>query len=228
MENSKSPELGYQFKNQSLLRTALTHSSYANEAHEKDVVCNERLEFLGDSVLNMLAAEYLFGNFSRFAEGDLTRLRASLVCEGALFRIASDIELGEYLLLGHGEDRSGGRSRPSVLADAMEAVLGAMYLDGGLEPVRSFLIPHFEIGAASAIKKHTLCDYKTALQEIIQKNKQELICYKVTDASGPEHDKTFTATLYLNSNPLTTGRGKSKKEAEQNAAKEALELMGAI
>lgn len=228
MEIGKYPDTGYQFKNAALLRTALTHSSYANESHEKDVVCNERLEFLGDSVLNMLAAEYLFGNFSRFAEGDLTRLRASLVCEGALFRIASDIELGDCLLLGHGEERSGGRNRPSVLADAMEAVLGAMYLDGGLEPVRKFLIPHFETGAASAIRKHTLCDYKTALQEIIQKNKQELICYKVTDATGPEHDKTFTATLYLNTNPLTTGRGKSKKEAEQNAAKAALELMGEL
>ncbi|MBR6771943.1 MAG: ribonuclease III [Clostridia bacterium] len=228
MENGKYPDTGYQFKNAALLRTALTHSSFANESHEKDVVCNERLEFLGDSVLNMLAAEYLFGNFSRFAEGDLTRLRASLVCEGALFRIASEIELGECLLLGHGEERSGGRNRPSVLADAMEAVLGAMYLDGGLGPVRKFLIPHFETGAATAIRKHTLCDYKTALQEIIQKNKQELICYKVTDATGPEHDKTFTATLFLNTNPLTTGRGKSKKEAEQNAAKAALELMGEL
>lgn len=228
MEKVRFPDTGYIFKDEQLVQTALTHSSYANEAHGRDVVCNERLEFLGDSVLNMLAAEYLYGNFSRFAEGDLTKLRASLVCEGALYKVAMDIGLGDCLLLGHGEERSGGRGRPSVLADAMEAVLGAMYLDGGLEPVRKFLTPYFESGSAEAIKKHTLCDYKTALQEIVQKNKQELICYKVTDASGPEHDKTFTATLYLNSNPLTQGTGKSKKEAEQNAAKAALELMGEL
>ncbi|MBQ5973213.1 MAG: ribonuclease III [Oscillospiraceae bacterium] len=228
MEVSRAPDTGYSFRDPALLRTALTHSSFANEAHDRSTVCNERLEFLGDSVLNMLAAEYLYVNFALFAEGDLTKLRAALVCEGALHRIAKTIDLGSCLFLGHGEEHSGGRERPSVLADAMEAVLGAMYLDGGLEPVRRFLLPHFAAGAAEAAQKHTLRDYKTTLQEIVQKNKQEQIGYRISDAVGPEHDKTFTATLYLNSNPFTEGTGKSKKEAEQAAAKAALELMGEL
>mgnify|MGYP001097118218 CR=1 FL=1 len=226
METELSSKIGYSFKNQSLLITALTHSSYANEVKNKTVQFNERLEFLGDSVLNMLAAEYLYSRFDKLPEGDLTKVRASVVCENSLYEIAKKIELGSYLFLGKGEEQTGGRQRMSILADATEALIAALYLDGGIEAARSFVMPFIEERAAEALKQHYLRDYKTALQEIVQKNKQETIRYELTGESGPDHDKTFSAAVYLNSNAVAFGSGKTKKEAEQSAAKAALELMG--
>ncbi len=217
---SLQEKLGYRFKDVSLLETALTHSSYANERSEK-TVCNERLEFLGDSVLGFVSAKYFYQNFD-MPEGELTKHRAAKVCEKALCSYAKELDIGSALLLGKGEDRTGGRERPSILADAFEAVLAAIYLDGGLEEasklVLRFVPRHDENDNAK--------DYKTTLQEIIQRNREERIEYVVTDSSGPDHAKTFTVEVHLNSNVIGKGTGKSKKLAEQFAAKEALELMG--
>ena len=214
---SLQENLGYRFKDISLLETALTHSSYANERSEK-TACNERLEFLGDSVLGFVSAKYFYQNFD-MPEGELTKHRAAKVCEKALCSYAKELDIGSALLLGKGEDRTGGRERPSILADAFEAVLAAIYLDGGLEEA-SKLVLRF-------VPRHDNAkDYKITLQEIIQRNREERIEYVVTDSSGPDHAKTFTVEVHLNSNVIGKGTGKSKKLAEQFAAKEALELMG--
>ena len=217
--------LGYKFKNVSLLKNALTHSSYANEVRG-NVSSNERLEFLGDSVLSIIVSDYIYKNFSSMPEGELTRLRSSLVCEKALCSFSRELNLGSYLLLGKGEDKGGGRERDSMLADAFEAVLAAIYLDGGMEPARrhvmNFVLRELKIHSAEDSHK----DYKTELQEIIQKNPEESVTYRLTDEKGPDHDKEFTVTVYLNSNPIGTGTGKSKKQAEQMAAMQALKLMG--
>lgn len=215
-------KINYEFKDKSLLTTALTHSSYANE--KGGVLYNERLEFLGDSVLGIITAEYLFTNHKDFPEGELTKVRAALVCEKALYSFAKEIDLGEYLLLGKGEMRTGGKNRPSILADAFEALIAAIYLDGGMEQAKKFVL-HFIIGAQEqAIEINT--DYKTKLQEIIQKNPEERIEYAVLGETGPDHDKRFIVAVKLNSNVIGKGEGRSKKKAEQLAAKEALRLMG--
>lgn len=219
-------KIGYRFKNPALLRTALTHSSYANEAKNMPAEHNERLEFLGDSVLNMLAAQYLFSRFTDLAEGDLTKVRASVVCESSLHEIALQIGLGSFLFLGKGEEQTGGRARASILADATEAVIAAVFLDGGLEAARRFVSPFIEAKVKCVLSHHSMRDYKTALQEIVQKSRQETIRYELTGETGPDHDKTFHAALYINSNAVASGSGKTKKEAEQSAAKAALELMG--
>ena len=211
-------KLGYHFKDKTLLTTALTHTSYANESRTP-VQHNERLEFLGDSVLSVVAADYLFHHSTR-PEGELTRMRASLVSEDALFQFAQEIELGTYLRLGRGEELGGGRERPSVVSDAFEAVIAALYLDGGLEVARSFIQPFLTEGKTAEE------DYKTKLQEVIQQNPEEKLEYVVTGESGPDHDKHFTVEVHLNSNVIGKGGGRSKKEAEQQAAREALELMG--
>lgn len=215
-------KINYEFKNKSLLSTALTHSSYANE--KGGAPYNERLEFLGDSVLGIITAEYLFKNHKDFPEGELTKVRAALVCEKALFSFAKEIDLGEYLFLGKGELHTGGRNRPSILADAFEALIAAIYLDGGMEQAKKFVL-HFIVGAQEqAIEINT--DYKTKLQEIIQKNPEERIEYVTLGETGPDHDKRFIVAVKLNSNIIGKGEGKSKKKAEQIAAKEALRLMG--
>ena len=190
--------LGYRFKDISLLKTALTHSSYANE---KNTVCNERLEFLGDAVLGFVSANYFYNNYN-MPEGELTKHRASRVCETALAVFARELDIGSALYLGKGEERMDGRSKPSMLADAFEAVLAAVFLDGG--------------------------DYKTSLQEVVQRNPEEHVEYVLKDESGPAHDKHFVVEVHLNSNVIGTGEGKSKKAAEQMAAKEALKLMGIV
>ena len=174
----------------------------------------------------MLAAEYLYSRFNHLPEGDLTKMRALIVCEGSLYEIAKKINLGAYLYLGKGEEQNGGRQRVSILADATEALIGALYLDGGIEAARKFVIPFIEEKAAAATNRHLMKDYKTALQEIVQKNKQETIRYELVGETGPDHDKTFSTALYINSNAVAFGTGKSKKEAEQAAAKALLELMG--
>ena len=213
----------YTFKNKKLLHEALSHSSYANEG--KRTRSNERLEFLGDSVLSIIVAKHLFTHYTHLPEGELTKLRASLVCEKSLHEFACDYGLGEFLLLGKGEELTGGRERPSIIADAFEALLAAIYLDGGMEQARKFVL-QFIPEHLNPKQAKGLNDYKTTLQEIIQQNKEEKIEYVPIEETGPDHDKTFVVEVHLNSNVIGTGRGKSKKQAEQFAAKEALELMG--
>ena len=217
-------KIGYTFRNESLLIQAMTHSSYANEG-KKHRHNNERLEFLGDSVLSVIVARYLFLTYKDLPEGELTKLRAGLVCEKARDVCAGQVGLGEYLFLGKGEELTGGRHRPSILADAFEALLAAIYLDGGYEAAQSFM-RRFIPKDLDVKKESKLSDYKTALQEIIQQNREERIEYVLIDEHGPDHAKVFTAQVLLNSNVIGTGEGSSKKQAEQNAAQEALALMG--
>ena len=216
-------KLGYRFRDPRLLEKALTHSSYANEGRH-GLESNERLEFLGDSVLGFVAAKYLFEKETG-PEGELTKLRAAVVCEKALCSYSRELGLGDYLLLGKGERLTGGAERPSILADAFEAVIAAMFLDGGLEPVRGFVLRFVEKEANNQRKRH-FKDYKTTLQEIVQQNPAEKLEYVLTGESGPDHSKQFVVEVHLNSNVIGTGRGRSKKEAEQQAAREALKLMG--
>ncbi len=206
--------LHYQFKDPDLLRTALTHTSFANESRIP-IQHNERLEFLGDSVLSLVAADYLFRHSAQ-AEGELTRMRANLVSEKALFRFAQEIELGEYLRLGHGEELGGGRKRPSIVSDAFEALIAALYLDGGLETARAFLLPFLQEGS------HGDTDHKTRLQEVVQHDPEARLEYRVEGETGPEHSKRFTVAVYLNGVRLAQGDGHSKKSAEQRAAEMAL------
>ena len=215
--------LGYCFHSPGLLKKALTHSSYANEGRH-GLESNERLEFLGDSVLGMVAANYLFRRETG-PEGELTKLRAAIVCEKALCSYARELRLGEHLLLGKGEKATGGAERPSILADAFEAVTAAMYLDGGFAPVEEFLTHFLEKEVSNQRRLH-FKDYKTTLQEIIQQNPEERLEYVLTGESGPDHNKQFMVEVHLNSNVIGTGRGRSKQEAEQQAAREALKLMG--
>ena len=217
-------KLGYTFRDPQLLETALTHSSYANEGN-RGLKNNERLEFLGDSVLGFITAGYLFSHEDG-QEGELTRLRASLVCEKALSAYARQLGLGEHLLLGKGEQRGGGADRPSILADAFEAVIAALYLDGGLAAAEAFILPFLKEELALRRRRPQFRDYKTALQEIIQQNPEERLEYELKGESGPDHNKRFTVEVHLNSNVIGTGHGRSKKEAEQQAAREALKLMG--
>lgn len=215
--------IGYKFNNEKLLLEALSHSSYANE-NKKVPRSNERLEFLGDSVLSIVVSKHIFNDYKHLPEGELTKLRASLVCEKALYEFSKKIHLGEYILLGKGEEHTGGRERPSILADAFEAVIASIYLDGGFEPVEKYILgflPKDIIHNQPAFN-----DFKTVLQEVIQKNPEEKVEYILVDEKGPDHDKAFVVNVCLNSNVIGKGIGKSKKEAEQMAAKEALELMG--
>ena len=216
--------LGYKFKDQNLLKTALTHSSYSNEV-KNGSVCNERLEFLGDSVLSLITSDYLYKNQPSMSEGELSKFRASLVCESTLCRFAAGIGLGNSLILGKGEHNTGGRDRPSILADAFEAVIAAIYLDGGMKAAGDFVVKFIGPEAAKA-KSTQINDFKTALQEIIQQNPEESVSYVLVSESGPDHDKRFFVEVRLNSNCIGKGSGRSKKDAEQQAAKQALNLMG--
>lgn len=218
-------KLGYKFNNIKLLENALTHSSYANEVRNGHT-SNERLEFLGDSVLSIIVAEYLFTNFKTIPEGELTRLRASLVCEKSLCAFSRELELGKFLKLGRGEEKGGGRERDSILADAFEAVLAAIYLDGGIEPAKTHVL-RFITAELKNKDDEVFKDYKTTLQEIIQQNPEESVTYILKGESGPDHNKVFEVEVHLNSNVIGVGTGKNKKQAEQMAAKQALELMGA-
>ena len=224
MMNELQEKINYKYTDLKLLKTALSHSSYANET-KGAIKCNERLEFLGDSVLSIVVSEYLFERFKNQPEGDLTRLRAALVCEKTLHKFALSIDLGKYILLGKGEEHTGGRQRPSILADAFEALIASIYLDGGFTPAKEFVLP-FVVEALKHEMSDDIHDYKTALQEVIQKNPEEHIEYQIIGESGPDHDKRFTVAVMLNSNMIGKGTGKSKKQAEQFAAKEALKLMG--
>ncbi len=214
--------INYTFSNEELLLTALTHSSYANECGG---AFNERLEFLGDSVLGFITAEYFFSHRKSVPEGELTKLRAATVCEKSLFGFAKEIELGSYIRLGKGEINTGGRERPSILSDAFEAVIAAIYLDGGIEEAKKFVL-RFVKNAQSHKSDFAFKDYKTILQEIIQRNPEERLEYVLVGESGPAHDKIFEVEIHLNSNCIGKGSGHSKKLAEQAAAGEALKLMG--
>ncbi len=215
-------KLGYTFKDEAYLIRALSHSSYVNENHSAGD-SNERLEFLGDSVLGLITAENFFKNYTKLPEGELTKLRAATVCEKSLAGFARQLELGKYLLLGKGEILTGGRERPSIQADAFEAIIAAIYLDGGMEEARNFVLKYIE----EAIRhQQSIRDYKTMLQEVVQRNPGEIVEYVLTGETGPDHDKRFEVEVHLNSNVIGRGIGRSKKRAEQEAAREALELMG--
>ena len=213
--------IGYRFRNITLLQNALAHSSYANERWHDSLKSNERLEFLGDSILGMVVAEHLYRNYPDRPEGELTRMRADMVCENALAAIAGRIELGQHLLLGHGEEQTGGRTRNSILADAVESVIAACFLDGGMEAARGF-IDRFVLTDVP-VRKLRNADYKTALQELVQQKKNQVLTYKMTGESGPDHDKHFEVAVLLNGNTVGTGCGSSKKRAEQDAARAAME-----
>jgi ribonuclease-3 len=219
--------IGYCFKNKEILITALTHSSYANEQKAKKVVCrcNERLEFLGDSVLSLVVSEYIYSEYADKPEGDLTKIRASVVCSRSLSSLANEIKLGEYLLLGKGEEGTG-RTNPKILENAFEALLAAIYLDSGnsKERVAEFLLPIIKKEIVVASKDEMAYDYKTSLQQFIQSIGTERLQYVCVGESGPDHNKTFDVEVKLNSNVIGKGTGKTKREAEQNAAKEALVL----
>ena len=212
--------IGYRFQNIQLLQNALTHSSYANERWHNSLLSNERLEFLGDSVLGMLVADYLYRTFPARPEGELTRMRADMVCEHTLATAANRIGLGEHLQLGHGEEQGGGSNRESILADAMESVIAACFLDGGLDAalkiVRTFILVEVPV------KKLHNADYKTALQELVQQKKNQVLSYAMVGQSGPDHDKKFDVEVSLNGRVVGKGSGSSKKRAEQMAAKDAI------
>jgi len=216
--------IGYHFKNKEILLNALTHSSFANEVKEHRG-SNERLEFLGDAVLSIIIADYLYFHNSHVPEGELTRLRSMIVCEKALYGFANQLSLGKYLRLGHGEENTRGRERSSILADAFEAVIASIYIDGGLDAARDF-VTFFADKFFSSRLESGFKDYKTVLQEIVQKNHGERLEYVLTGESGPDHNKEFVVEVHLNSNIIGEGHGGSKKEAEQLGAKEALALMG--
>ena len=215
--------IGYRFQNITLLQNALSHSSFANERWHDSLMSNERLEFLGDSILGMVAAEFLYRNYPDRPEGELTRMRADMVCETSLAKVANQLGLGQHMLLGHGEEQGGGRERASILADAVESVIAACFLDGGMEPARSF-IERFILCNVPEQKMQNM-DYKTKLQELIQQQKNQVLSYELTGQSGPDHDKHFTVQVLLNGDPIGIGEGTSKKRAEQDAARDALEKM---
>ena len=215
--------LGYTFRDKSILENALTHSSYANENRERGLRDNERLEFLGDSILGFVVADYLYRSFPDRPEGELTRIRADLVCEKNLARAAGTISLGSFLLLGHGEEHGGGRKRDSIVSDAMESVIAASYMDGGFSAAKE-IIDRLILCDVPAGKPHNF-DYKTALQELVQRKKDQVLCYELIGESGPDHDKKFEVEVLLNGKPCGKGSGSSKKRAEQAAAAAAIDAL---
>jgi len=220
--------IGYTFRNKAFLAEALTHSSYCNENKHRKIESNERLEFLGDSILSVITAEYLFSTFPGEDEGFLTRTRAALVCEATLAVLATEIGLGDFMSFGHGEIISGGgKKRKSIIADAFEALLAAIYLDSGMEQVKTFLLPRL-IRMLETVSKKGTEDYKSMLQRIVQQTPEEKLYYSEKGEEGPPHDRIFHFEVYLNSNLLGAGKGRTKREAEQQAAKHALILLGEL
>ena len=210
--------IGYYFQDEQLLKQALTHSSYANEKHLKKLSDNERLEFLGDAVLELTSSEFLYQNYPKLTEGQLTKLRASIVCEPTLATCTEEIHLGDYLFLGKGEDRTGGRTRKSILSDALEAVIGAIYLDGGFANAKEFVLKYI---LKDIEHKHLFYDSKTILQEVVQ-GEHEQLTYVLLGESGPDHDKMFEVGVLIGRKEISTGKGHTKKAAEQAAAYQAL------
>ena len=223
MDYSKLEEqLEYTFKNKELLKTALTHTSYA---YEKNVQSNEKLEFLGDSILEFVSSVYLYSNYSNLKEGEMTKVRAQVVCEESLYKIAKSHDFSDFLRLGKSEKMSGGKIKTAILADSVEAVIAAMYLDGGLEPAEKFIIKNLKEEIKIASKNVGQKDYKTVLQEILQKHGDVDIKYNIIKETGPDHDKVFEAEVLYNKKVLAEGTGKSKKHAEMEAAKHAIEII---
>lgn len=218
--------IGYKYKDILLLNVALTHTSYV-KGDGKALTHNERLEFLGDAVLELCISEHLFKQYLKMDEGEMTRMRAQLVCEGSLFDVAVELNLGDVLQLGRGEDHSGGREKPSILSDALEAVIGSLYLDGGMEVARKFIAQHIASRAGKARKGALARDYKTTLQEYVQKHHLGTIRYELSGSIGPDHDKTFAMRVLVDGRTLGEGGGKNKQDAGQQAAKSALESLGA-
>ena len=214
-------KINYEFKNKEYILEALTHSSYSNE--NKNYPFNERLEFLGDSVLSILISDYLFKKETKLPEGELTKIRENIVCEESLSEVSKNIHLGKYMLLGKGEEATGGRERISILADALEAVIAAIYLDGGIKCAREFILTNMEKIINDSIKGKIFRDYKTCLQEVLQSNGENNIWYKLIEEKGPDHNKRFVMEVGINDTVLGVGEGKSKKDAEQVAAKCALD-----
>jgi ribonuclease-3 len=223
-----SEKLGVKFTDVSVLHQALTHTSYANECKKTTILHNERLEFLGDAVLDLVVSEYLFCQFPNLPEGDLTKSRAVIVCEPTLARCASEIGIGEYLYLGKGEASSGGRERVSILADAFEAIIGAIYLDSGFANATNFILTQLRNDLSLMERGEYVKDYKTLLQEVVQKKNDSKIIYEILSENGPDHNKSFEVAVLINADKLGSGLGKSKKEAEQYAAKQALIKMEII
>ena len=217
--NELQKNIGYEFHQEALLRQALTHSSYAHEKNLKELMDNERLEFLGDAVLEVVSSEFLFKNHPEMNEGQMTKLRASLVCEQSLATCARQLNLGNFLLLGNGEDLTGGRERDSILSDAWEALIGAMYLDGGFTSAKEFILKYV---LTDIEHKKLFYDSKTMLQELIQNKYKQSLHYVVLSEDGPDHNKIFTVQAYMDDTPLLTGKGRTKKSAEQNAAYQSL------
>lgn len=217
-----STKLNVQFTNIDLLHKALTHTSYANECKNPNIIHNERLEFLGDAVLDVVISGYLFRQFPNLPEGELTKARAVVVCEPTLARAAGKLGIGEYLFLGKGEASSGGRDRASILADCFEAIIGAIYLDNGFDKTADFVLTQLQADLLLVERGEYVKDFKTLLQEVVQKNTDNKIIYEIVDESGPDHHKIFTVAVLVNGQKLGTGLGKSKKEAEQHAANQAL------
>ena len=219
-------KLNYAFRDPALLGEALSHSSYANEHRSAHLRSNERLEFLGDSVLGFVTAEFLFAQHPDLPEGDLTRIRAALVCEQSLYEVARKLDLGRYLKLGRGEEAGGGRERISILADATEAVFAAVYLDGGMAAASALIHRCLLDAEKEEVVEERRRDYKTALQELVQRTPDQVLTYHMVGEEGPDHDKTFVAEVRLNGAPVGSGSGHSKKEAEQAAARAALGALG--
>lgn len=217
-------KLNYTFRNRALLENALRHSSYANESRDPAITSNERLEFLGDSVLGFVTAKYLYTHYPEMPEGSMTKLRAELVCEHALHKVAQDLELGNYIRLGRGEESSGGRTRTSILADAVESVIAAMFLDGGMDVAERFILDRVLSVLDKGLPVRDT-DNKTKLQEKVQLKHGQTLAYQVTGESGPDHRKEFTVSVLLNGEPVGSGTGFTKKEAEQAAAGDALKKM---
>lgn len=221
LENS----IGYKFKNIDLLETALNHSSYANERHEQGVESYERLEFLGDSILGFVTADFLYNHAVKLPEGQMTRQRAELVCEESLHKVALELGIGRYMKLGRGEENTGGRTRASILADMVEAIIAAIYLDSGIDEARKFIMERV-LADAVITKNHTSTDYKTRLQEEVQRKSGQTVAYELAREEGPDHAKVFTFRVLINGVSSGEGSGRTKKEAEQMAAKKALEMLG--
>ena len=214
--------IGYVFKNKNLLKTALTHKSYANE---KKLESNEKLEFLGDSILEFISSKYIYTKYPLLKEGEMTKVRASVVCENSLYKIAKMHGFSDFLLLGKSEIKTDGKNRPAVLEDSVEAVIAAIYLDGGLEEAEKFIVNNLAKEIEEATKNVGKKDYKTVLQEKLQENGEVKIEYEIIDETGPDHDKNFVAQVKCDGKILATGKGKSKKEAHMHAAKKALEVL---
>ncbi len=219
-------KIGYNFKNKDLLNTALTHKSYSLKG--SGIKNNERFEFLGDSILGFCAAEYLYNHYNNLSEGELTKVRSMVVCENALFKIAKNIELGKYIMLGRGEEHTDGRNRPSILSDAMEALFAAIYLDSDIVTVKKIIINLIEDSIKEAVAARDYRDFKTLLQEFTQKDGGSSPSYRLINEEGPDHDKVFTVEVCVNGKQIACGKGHSKKEAEKLAAKQAMVILNKI